>query len=313
MSEVIIVMGINAAGKTTLVSQFTNSGYLRLNRDTEGGKLDGLAVKAAVLFSQGVNKIVLDNTYASIESRKSIIDFAKKVGASIKCYWLTTSLEEAQMNVCLRLVRKYGHLPGPDEWKGLRKDPNAFPPIAQYQYRQRFEKPTTTEGFDEVIEVPFVRTWGPEYVNKAVIFDYDGTLRDSAAPDGYPTDPSKVRVKAPMVNVVKEFQAKGFILLGASNQSGIAKGKISHEIAKACFDETNRQLGVDIDYSYCPHTVPPVACYCRKPNPGMGVLFIEKYKLLPSKCVMIGDWHTDEGFAKRSGFVFQNVSGLLGA
>ena len=62
MSEVIIVMGINAAGKTTLVSQFTNSGYLRLNRDTEGGKLDGLAVKAAVLISQGVNNMVLDNT-----------------------------------------------------------------------------------------------------------------------------------------------------------------------------------------------------------------------------------------------------------
>ena len=313
MKKIVIVMGINAGGKTTWVSQFTDAGYLRLNRDLEGGNLDGLALKAAACFAKGTENIVLDNTYASIQSRKSIIDLAKKVGASIECYWITTSLEEAQINVCRRFMGKYGRIPLPEEFKGLRHDPNAFPPIAQYQYRQRFEKPTTAEGFDKVVEIPFVRHWGPEYVNKAVIFDYDGTLRDAAAPDGYPIDVSKVKVKPEMINVVKEFQAKGFILLGASNQSGIAKGKITHEIAQACFEETNRQLGVKIDYSYCPHRVPPVSCYCRKPNPGMGVAFIEKYKLLPSKCVMIGDWHTDEGFAKRCGFVFQNVSGLLGA
>ena len=219
--EIVIVMGINAAGKTTIVSRFTNAGYHRLNRDTEGGKLPALADKAALLYAKGIQRFVLDNTYASVESRKSIIDFAKKIGAPIFCYWLTTSLEEAQMNVCLRMIRKYGFLPMPEDFKGMRNDPNAFPPIAQYQYRQRFEKPTTAEGFDEVIEKPFVRTWGPEYVNKAVIFDYDGTLREPAAPDGYPTDPSKVKIKPEMINVIKEFQAKGFILLGASNQSGV--------------------------------------------------------------------------------------------
>ena len=37
-------------------------------------------------------------------------------------------------------------------------------------------------------------------------------------------------------------------------------------------DETLRQLGLKFGkVLYCPHKVPPISCYCRKPNPGMGV------------------------------------------
>jgi phosphoglycolate phosphatase-like HAD superfamily hydrolase len=36
----------------------------------------------------------------------------------------------------------------------------------------------------------------------------------------------------------------------------------------------------------------------------MSALFIEKYKLLPSECIMVGDMTTDETFAIRSGFKF---------
>ena len=56
------------------------------------------------------------------------------------------------------------------------------------------------------------------------------------------------------------------------------------------------------DYLFCTHRVPPITCYCRKPNVGMSAYFIENYKLLPSECIMVGDTGTDKSFAIRSGF-----------
>ena len=41
--------------------------------------------------------------------------------------------------------------------------------------------------------------------------------------------------------------------------------------------------------------------------PGMGVQFIEKYKLDPSQCIMVGDMKTDQTFAERCGFQFINA------
>jgi len=108
--------------------------------------------------------------------------------------------------------------------------------------------------------------------------------------------------------IIKDFQKKGYKILGASNQSGIGKGSVKQEQVVACFEETNRQLGVKIEYSFCPHRIPPVSCYCRKPHPGMGAVFIETHKLNPADCIMVGDMTTDETFAKRCGFQYVDVN-----
>jgi HAD superfamily hydrolase (TIGR01662 family) len=110
------------------------------------------------------------------------------------------------------------------------------------------------------------------------------------------------------IDRLKEYIAKGYILLGVSNQSGVAKGVLTHEQAKACFDKTNELLGLDIDVSFCPHSVPPISCYCRKPGVGHGVEFIEKYKLDPALCIMVGDMTTDKTFSTRCGFKYVDQS-----
>ena len=46
---------------------------------------------------------------------------------------------------------------------------------------------------------------------------------------------------------------------------------------------------------------------CFKPMPGMGAEFIEKYKLNPSECIMVGDMTSDKTFAKRCGFQFMDA------
>jgi len=43
----------------------------------------------------------------------------------------------------------------------------------------------------------------------------------------------------------------------------------------------------------------------------MGVLFIEKYKLDPQQCVMVGDWTSDKSFAERCGFQFVDADAFF--
>jgi len=303
MSEIVLVLGYNAAGKSTYVKEYTDKGYHRLNRDELGGKLDTLATILTKLHKDGVKDFVLDNTYVDVASRKSIIDTGKKLGVPVKAVWLDTSFEDAQFNACQRMIRKAGRLLDPVDFK-TTKDPNLFPPVALFTYKKNFQKPTTVEGFSDVVKVPFVRKKDPQYKNKALILDYDDTLRQTDNELGYPTRPNEVKILPGRKEKIAEYKKQGYILLGASNQSGIAKKKLTTQDAVNCFEETNRQLGHDIEYFFCPHSIPPVVCYCRKPHCGMGVHFIEKHKLDASQCIFVGDQTTDQTFAARCGFKY---------
>lgn len=324
MSEVVIISGYPASGKSTLVEDYVKQGYHRLNRDeivAAGGKAS-IGVMHAMLdkmIGDGKHgtKFVLDNLYGTKEHRAQVIEVAKKHKIPIRCVWVTTSIEDAQFNASLRMIRKFGRLLNPklgtepDEFaKFGAKDNAAIPPAVLFNYRKEFEKPTTAEGFAKVDAVPFVRKTDPAYTNKAIIIDYDGTVRTCNGGNGkYPVKPSEVQIIPGVADVLKAYKAQGYILLGASNQSGIAKGDLTDAEARACFDRTNELLGLDIDVMYCPHRVGPpvgIGCYCRKPMPGMGVHFIEKYKLDASKTVMVGDMKTDSTFAARCGFQFIN-------
>lgn len=309
--EVILITGYNASGKSSRVKLYESKGYHRLNRDTDGGTIDGLATKVAKLLSEGINKIVLDNTYPSIVSRASVIKAAKSQNAIINCIHLKTSLEESQMNACLRMIRTYGKLLSPEEIKAA-KDPNTFPPAALFHYRKQYQPATIQEGFDSVEEVPFQRNWGPEYKNKALILDYDGTLRESNGPQKYPSTPDEIVMLPGRIDVLKAYRDDGYLLLGASNQSGIAKGTVTYDAVVGVFEQTNKNLGLNIDYNFCPHPSNPIICYCRKPQCGIGALFIEKHKLNPSNCIMVGDMTTDESFARRCGFGYVDQKDFFG-
>ena len=163
------------------------------------------------------------------------------------------------------------------------------------------------EGFVAIDHVPFVRApLPPDHCNNAIILDYDGTLRVCKSGSKYPVDPEDVKVLPGRAETLRKYAADGYLLLGASNQSGVEKGDLTHDQVKACFDRTNELLGLSIDYQYCPHHSFPIRCYCRKPLPGMGVYLIEKYHLDPSQCIMVGDSTSDKTFAKRSRFRFMS-------
>ena len=305
--EIVIIMGFPASGKSTTVQQFVDRGYNRLNRDTTGGTIEEIASKTDSLLLRDPKPVVIDNLYPSAKSRASLIAVAKKHKIPIRCYVMETTLEDAQLNACLRMIRKYGSIP--EDFKTIKNDPNTFPPAVIYKYRKEFQQPTVKEGLSQVIMVPFVRTWGPEYKNKAVICDYDGTLRLCNDGAKFPVTPAQIKVLPNRLETLRRYHKDGYSIFGASNQSGVAKGDFTLEEANICFQHTNRLLGdLVTKYLFCPHRVPPITCYCRKPAPGMGAYFIEKYKLLPSKCIMVGDMGGDKSFAARCGFKYVDAN-----
>ena len=303
MSRVKMVVGYPASGKSTVTKELASIGAVILNRDTEGGTIAGLLPKMES-WLQKDRDVVLDNLFATAETRKPFIELAKRHGADISCLLMGTSIEEAQFNAVQRAIGLLGTFPTPEEIKKA-KHPNIFPPLVLFKYKKDFQKPDVSEGFSQVELVKFVRKEDPTFTNKAVIVDYDGTLRECINGNGkYPVIKDQVEMKPNRKAVLQSYKDKGYLLLGVSNQSGIAKGELAYDKAVELFDYTNEQLGLDIEYRFCPHQSAPISCYCRKPQTGIGVEFILKHKLDRKQCIMVGDLTTDKTFASRAGFQY---------
>lgn len=303
MSKVTMVVGYPASGKSTLTKGLVEKGAVALNRDTEGGTIAGLLPKMEKLL-QDKKDIVLDNLFATAETRKPFIELAGKFNADISCMLMGTSIEDAQFNVVQRAIGLVGEFPTPEVIKKA-KHTNIFPPTVLFKYKKEFQKPTEAEGFSKVETIKFVRKDDPTFTNKAIIVDYDGTLRECINGNGkYPVEENQVEIKPNRKAVLDAYKAKGYLLLGISNQSGVAKGELTMEKCDALFKHTNKLVGVDIEYQFCSHQSAPISCYCRKPMSGLGVDFILKHKLNRKETIFVGDMTTDKTFAARAGFQY---------
>ena len=61
----------------------------------------------------GTRRVVLDNTYLTRASRNAVVETAWAHGVPVRCVWLQTSLEDAQVNVVQRMLARHGRLLGP--------------------------------------------------------------------------------------------------------------------------------------------------------------------------------------------------------
>lgn len=308
--KLVMVIGAPASGKSTTSKFYADqSDFVYLNRDTLGKSIADLVPLTQQAFVNEKN-VILDNLFPTVESRKPFIEIAEKFGAEIRCKWVTTSIEDSTINALHRMWDRYGKLfMTPESLKEVKDDHNMFPICVLFKYKKEFQEPNRVEGFHFIDEVKFTRKIDCSKNNKAVIFDYDQTLRDvkNKGNFAYPICPEDVMILPNRKEVIADYWHRGYKLLGASNQSGVSKNILSHDDAEHCFYETNQQLGFDIDYMFCPHSVPPT-CYCRKPQSGIGVYLIEKHKLRPSECIFVGDQTTDKTFAKRLGFQYVDQS-----
>lgn len=309
--EIILLCGFPGCGKSTLSQSYKDKGYVILSRDDDGRCYKDVEDKLDSLLSEQTHNVIIDNTHITIESRKPFIEVAKRHGVPIKAIWLNVPIEVCQINVLKRQWQKYNTVFYTGYSKQY-KDPHIFPPAVLFKARNMFEKPTINEGFITVEEIKYNSLkplFDPTiYVNKAIFFDIDGTLRKTEhLTHKFPIKVDEVEPYKDievMKTKIKKYKDRGYIFVGVSNQSGIAKKTVTEEVVCACMDETKRILDIDMEIRWCGHQSAPITCYCRKPQSGLGVYFIEKYKINPQRSKMVGDRTTDKTFATRLGMKF---------
>jgi aryl-alcohol dehydrogenase-like predicted oxidoreductase/histidinol phosphatase-like enzyme/predicted kinase len=310
-AEVVIVMGLPGAGKTTLTERFVADGYQRLNRDEAGGTLRALTGDLDRALAAGASRIILDNTYVSRRSRAEVLQTAAAHRVQVRCVWLTTSIDEAQVNAASRLVSRYGRLPADEELASIRKrDVAAFLPTVQFRYQRELEPPDQSEGFARIEVLPFVRQPPPGHTNRAVVVWCDDVLLGSRTGHRAPVDPDDVEIDEALAATLRRDRDEGYLILGLSWQPEIADGTRTAADVAAVFARMNALVGFPIDVEYCPHPAGPPSCWCRKPLPGLGVLLIQRHRLDPAQCVYVGGGAADPGFAQKLGFTYRRYPPL---
>jgi aryl-alcohol dehydrogenase-like predicted oxidoreductase/histidinol phosphatase-like enzyme len=303
-AEVLLVMGMPGAGKSTVAQEFVAQGYQRLNRDTAGGKLSDLVEELDAGLQAEPGRWVLDNTYASRAARNEVITCAQRHGARVRCIQLATSLPDAQINAVTRLLDAHGSLPMPEELRARgRHDHRYFGPDAQFRYQRQLEPPVPEEGFT-VETRAFERRVNPQLDRRAVVCEYDGVLCSSASGADSCLDPGDIFVTEERRDRLIQYKEQGWTLLAIAWRPQVGAGTVTDAQVAACFEHTRSLLGVEIDIAYCPHAAGPPVCWCRKPLPGLILQFAHRHRLALDRCQFWGRSQTDRTLAARLGMSY---------
>jgi hypothetical protein len=291
--EVVLVMGMPGAGKTSIAIEMEAEGYSRLNRDLRGGSLADLVPELDAGLASGRRRWVLDNTYPTRRARNEVIETAWERGVLVRCVWMTTSVADAQINAITRMIEVLGRLPSVDEIRARGKDdPRFLGPDAQFRYERTVEPPVLDEGFIAIDQRAFVRRPMPNATARAMVFDYDDlveTHSGAAAP------------VAGRAEELAQLAADGWLLFAHAWRPQVAQGKVSLESVQGEFTRGRAALGVDIEIAVCPHDAGPPICWCRKPLPGSILDFAIRYGVDLSQSVVVGKSAADRTMAARVG------------
>lgn len=237
--EVVVIMGLQGAGKSSLVAPLEAAGYGRLNRDTQGGTMAQLHATLRQRLLQGHRRLVLDNTYVLRALRREVVDAAHAAGLPVRGVWLELSAEQAQVNVCWRMLEAHGRLLEPTELLRGANDPTKLVPRALFGMVKTLEPVGDDEGFDTLERRPGFAV---------------------PLPEGEP-------VSLWGVDVVKT--PEGRRALAAEPGRRVVVGWVEDGHAALALKQA---LPAGVEAALCAHPAGPPTCWCRPPLPG---LFLE--------------------------------------
>jgi NADPH-dependent 2,4-dienoyl-CoA reductase/sulfur reductase-like enzyme/aryl-alcohol dehydrogenase-like predicted oxidoreductase/nitrite reductase/ring-hydroxylating ferredoxin subunit len=283
--ELVLIMGMVGAGKSSAVGPWVERGYVRMNRDSLGGSMRSLHRAMDEKLRTGVRRIVADNTYATRASRQAAVEIARRHGCRVTGVWLDTPLHEAQHNVIQRMIEIHGRLltqevgrspNGNGRNTNVGRSPNGngrntnVGPGALQRFLRDLEPPTADEGFAELTIVPFARRPRPERVRGGVFVALEVAERS----------------RPPGDDLVLVFGWRP----GAT------------EVDEA---EYSRRLATPV--RFCPHPAGPPRCWCRPPLPGLLVEFAERHGLDLAKSTVVGTSHAHASMARAVGARFEHA------
>lgn len=157
---------------------------------------------------------------------------------------------------------------------------------------------------------------------KYLFLDFDGTVRKTIA-DPTPNNPNdrrppfkneEVELIAGVKEKLKEWDDKGWQIIGVSNQSGVEKGLVSIEEVEQVAAHTMDLLELYFPFYFAPYkrTGTKRQLDLRKPNPGMAMEAIEDWGPIDREnSFMVGDYFTDKQFADNVGIRYFHIDDFL--
>ncbi|UUV27724.1 ATP-binding protein [Amycolatopsis roodepoortensis] len=139
MTAVVILIGLQASGKSTFFRREFAGTHVHVSKDTFPNARRPQARQLRMLaeaLEEG-RSVVVDNTNPSPEEWAPLIEVARRYGARVAGYWFPPDLEGSQ------------------ERNARRKGKTRVPDVGLYATLKRLRRPSAEDGFDELYTVGF--------------------------------------------------------------------------------------------------------------------------------------------------------------
>ncbi|MFC3454968.1 AAA family ATPase [Amycolatopsis speibonae] len=139
MAEVVILIGLQASGKTTFFRREFADTHVHLSKDNfpNAKRRQSRQLRMLAEALEDGSSVVVDNTNPSAEEWAPLIEVARRHGARVAAYWFPPDFE------------------GSKERNARRKVKTRVPDVGLYATLKRLRRPTAEDGFDELHTVGF--------------------------------------------------------------------------------------------------------------------------------------------------------------
>jgi D-glycero-D-manno-heptose 1,7-bisphosphate phosphatase len=137
---------------------------------------------------------------------------------------------------------------------------------------------------------------------RAIFLDRDGVINENRI--DHVKSWEEFRFLPGAIEAIARLSEAGLLIFVVTNQAIINRGMVPRqtvdEINHRMMTEVERHGGHIDEVAYCPHR-PDERCRCRKPEPGLLLDLLGRYRLHPSECVVIGDALSDIDAGRAAG------------